>query len=206
VVSSFGNWIAAFLTLALFSVIFKQNEAYYWAEHIYVGTAAGYFVAVTYGNYIKPTVTVDIIQNGRWHYVIPAVLGLLIYTRFTTKYSWVSRYPVSFTMGVGAGIVLTKTWKPMLLDQLAATVKGLANTNVATVINSTLLLLGVLTTLSFFLFTVQPKGIAGVSSRIGRYTMMIAFGAAFGTTVMARVSLFLGRMQFLLRDFLGVAR
>ena len=155
--SNFGNWIAAFLTLALFSVIFKQNEVYYWAEHIYVGTAAGYFVAVTFGNYIKPTVTVDILQNGRWHYIIPAVLGLLIYTRFTAKYQWVSRYPISFTMGVGAGIVLTKTWKPMLLDQLAATVKGLTNTSAAEVINATLLLLGVLTTLSFFLFTVQPK-------------------------------------------------
>lgn len=202
--SSIGNWIAASLTLALFSVIFKQNEVYYWAEHIYVGTAAGYFVAVTYGNYIKPTITVDIIQNGRWHYVIPAVLGLLIYTRFTSNYQWVARYPISFTMGVGSGIVLTKTWKPMLLDQLAATVKGLANTNVSTVINATLLLVGVLSTMSFFLFTIQPKGIARVSSRIGRYTMMLAFGAAFGTTVMARVSLFLGRMQFLLKDWLGV--
>ena len=43
-------------------------------------------------------------------------------------------------------------------------------------------------------------------SQIGRYTMMIAFGAAFGTTVMARVSLFLSRMQFLLKDWLGIVR
>jgi len=36
--------------------------------------------------------------------------------------------------------------------------------------------------------------------------MMIAFGSAFGTTVMARVSLFLARMQFMLQDFLGIAK
>jgi hypothetical protein len=32
---------------------------------------------------------------------------------------------------------------------------------------------------------------------------MIAFGAMFGNTVMARLSLFIGRMQFLLKDWLG---
>ena len=33
---------------------------------------------------------------------------------------------------------------------------------------------------------------------------MIAFGASFGYTVMARVSLLIGRIQFLLHDWLGV--
>ncbi len=32
---------------------------------------------------------------------------------------------------------------------------------------------------------------------------MIAFGAMFGNTVMARLSLFIGRMQFLLQDWIG---
>jgi hypothetical protein len=31
---------------------------------------------------------------------------------------------------------------------------------------------------------------------------MVAFGAAFGYTVMARISLLIGRMQFLLGDWL----
>ncbi|MGI6642926.1 MAG: hypothetical protein ACOX3V_02785 [Bacillota bacterium] len=205
--SSIANWVAAALTLALLSVIFKQNEAYYWAEHLFVGSSAGYFVAQTFGNYIKPTIQVDILQNGKWYFVIPALLGILMYTRLSPKYQWLSRYPVAFTMGVGAGVVLTKTWKPMLLDQVAATIMPLAEgAKTSTAINAALLLIGVFTTLSFFLFTVEPKGLAGVSSRIGRYTMMLAFGAAFGTTVMARVSLFLGRMQFLLIDFLEVAK
>ncbi len=205
--SSIANWVAALLTFALFSVIFKQNEAYYWAEHLFVGSSAGYFVAQTFGNYIKPTITEDIIKNGKWQFIIPVVLGLLMYTRLSPKTQWISRYPVSLTMGVGAGVVLTTTWKPMLLDQVAATVRPLASGAKGSVaINAALLLIGVVTTLSFFLFTVQPKGIAGVSSKIGRYTMMLAFGAAFGTTVMARVSLFLGRMQFILVDFLGVAK
>jgi len=43
-----------------------------------------------------------------------------------------------------------------------------------------------------------------VTSRIGIVFVMIGFGAAFGYTVMARVSLLIGRMQFILIDWLGV--
>jgi hypothetical protein len=33
---------------------------------------------------------------------------------------------------------------------------------------------------------------------------MVAFGAGFGYTVMARISLLIGRMSFLLGDWLGI--
>lgn len=205
-VSSIGNWIAAFLTVAIFSIIFKESELYYFAEQLFVGCTAGYAVAITFGNRIKPTIIVDILEKGKWDYVIPIVLGLLIYFRLSKKTQWLARYPLSFSVGVGAGVVLTKTWKPMLLDQIAATVTPLANVTGPRLINAILLFLGVVTTLSYFLFTAQPKGILKRSSDLGRWVMMIAFGSAFGTTVMARVSLFLARMQFMLKDFLGVAK
>jgi len=201
-----GNWIAAFLTVALFSIIFKENESYYFAEQIFVGCSAGYAVAMTFGNRIKPTIMVDILEKGKWNYIVPIILGLLIYTRLNKNTQWIARYPLSFTVGVGAGVVLTKHWKPMLLDQIAATLTPLENPTTEQLINAILLFVGVICTLSFFLFTVEPKGVARYPSLIGRLTMMVAFGAAFGTTVMARVSLFLARMQFLLKDFLGVAK
>jgi hypothetical protein len=39
---------------------------------------------------------------------------------------------------------------------------------------------------------------------VGVWFLMIAFGASFGYTVMARVSLLIARVQFLLRDWLHV--
>jgi hypothetical protein len=33
---------------------------------------------------------------------------------------------------------------------------------------------------------------------------MISFGASFGYTVMGRLSLLIGRIQFLLKDWLGI--
>ena len=37
-----------------------------------------------------------------------------------------------------------------------------------------------------------------------RYVMMIAFGALFGNAVMGRMSLMIGRVHFLLADWLGL--
>jgi hypothetical protein len=45
-------------------------------------------------------------------------------------------------------------------------------------------------------------GIIRCWTGIGRWAIMIAFGAIFANLVMSRVSLFLGRMQFLLDDWL----
>jgi len=58
--------------------------------------------------------------------------------------------------------------------------------------------------LIYFFFSMEHKGIIGGVSKIGVWFLMIAFGASFGFTVMARMSLLIGRIQFLLRDWLGL--
>ena len=50
-----------------------------------------------------------------------------------------------------------------------------------------------------------PNGIKGIGkavSRVGIWFLMIAFGASFGYTVMGRLSLLIGRVQFLLFEWL----
>jgi hypothetical protein len=41
-------------------------------------------------------------------------------------------------------------------------------------------------------------------SRVGLVFLMVGFGAGYGYTVMSRVSLLIGRFQFLLETWLGV--
>lgn len=60
---------------------------------------------------------------------------------------------------------------------------------------------GVLTILIYFFFSTEHKGMVGVSAKIGIYFLMICFGSSFGYTIMARISLLIGRMQFLIGDF-----
>jgi hypothetical protein len=110
---------------------------------------------------------------------------------------------MAFVVGVGSGLVLARDFKSLLLDQVKATFKSLyvAGNPLGTV-NNLIIVIGVCSVLFYFLFTVQKKGVAGRISGIGRTVMMVAFGSAFGNTVMSRVSLFLGRMQFLLGEWL----
>ena len=40
-----GTWVAALLTLALFSFLYKENPVFRFAEHLLVGVSAGYYLA-----------------------------------------------------------------------------------------------------------------------------------------------------------------
>jgi hypothetical protein len=64
------------------------------------------------------------------------------------------------------------------------------------------ILIGVVCTISYFFFSREHTGALRVSSRIGIWFVMIGFGASFGYTVMARVSLLMGRFSFLVNNWL----
>ena len=64
---------------------------------------------------------------------------------------------------------------------------------------------GTLCALIYFFFSVEHKGVFGKASKIGIWIIMITFGAAFGYTVMGRVALLVGRMEFLFVDWLHIA-
>jgi len=51
-----GIWIAAFLTLAILSLVIKENPIYRFAEHIFVGVSAGYGLVNTIQQAIWPQI------------------------------------------------------------------------------------------------------------------------------------------------------
>jgi hypothetical protein len=205
---TFGIWLAAGLTLAIYTFLYKENPIYRVAEHLYVGLGAGHGIVVYIDGYIRPTLKVSLGQKHMWSLLIPLVLGLMMYTRYFKSIAYLSRWTMAFFFGVGAGYVLTKDFKPYFITQITGTFKPffVAGKPFSTTINNTLLVLGVVCTLMYFFFTTKRVGVLHYGSVFGRWVMMVAFGAAFGNTVMARVSLFLGRMQFMLIDWLKVLK
>ncbi len=202
--SALQNWIIAIFTLALFSVAFKENPLYRFVEHLYVGMAAAYGICLTWFNYGYP-VLFQRIPGGKAHYIIPVIIGLMMYTRYFKPIAWLSRFTMSFLLGVGAGFVLSTTFRSLVLLQVTATFLPLwSSQSFAQTINNLIIVCGVAGTLIYFFFTAKRKGVIGVGAQFGKWVMMVAFGTAFGNTVMARVSLFLGRMQFLLGDWLKI--
>jgi hypothetical protein len=67
-------------------------------------------------------------------------------------------------------------------------------------INLALIFIGTITVLLYFFFSKAHTGIYGQFVNVGKWFMMIGFGASFGLTVMARISLLIGRIQFLVND------
>jgi hypothetical protein len=63
------------------------------------------------------------------------------------------------------------------------------------VVSNVLLLLGLLSSLLYFYFSIAHKGAVGRVSRFGVWVLMIGFGASFGFTVQGRIALAIGRAQ-----------
>ncbi|MCL4424609.1 MAG: hypothetical protein M1299_09810 [Firmicutes bacterium] len=196
-----GIWAAALVTLAVFSFLYRENPFYRWAEYTMVALAAANGAVVTYHNYVKPTLMTDIVQKGSYSLIIPALLGLLIYTRYFRSMLWLSRIPIAYWVGYGAGYILAY-YPATLLKQITSSFFQLNS------INNVLLFVGVVATFVYFIFTWNRERypILGYTASVGRWTMMIAFGTAFGSTVAFRFNLLLGRLQFLLQEWLRVVK
>lgn len=72
------------------------------------------------------------------------------------------------------------------------------------IIGQVVMLAATICGLIYFYFSKAHTGVFGVAAKFGIWMLMIGFGASFGYTVMARISLFIGRVQFLLKDWLGL--
>ncbi|MCX7918834.1 MAG: hypothetical protein N3A72_04335 [bacterium] len=196
----FGIWLAAGLTIAIYSFLYKDNPAYKLAEHIYVGISAGYTVCIAYFNVIDPNLIKELTEKRNFIVLIPAVLGLLMYSRFFKKFSWISRISIAFVIGAGAGISVPNSIQALLLKHTSATIAPLFS-NDGFQINSLIIIVGVTAVLIYFFFSIeQGKGLKTVSW-LGIIFIMVSFGASFGYTVMGRVSLVIGRIRFLLTEW-----
>ena len=199
----FQIWLMAFLTLALFSFLYKDNPCYKLAEHIFAGLTAGYQVGLVWDTVILQKLW-DPMMAGRWHLLIPGILGLMMFSRFSSKYSWLSRMPLAFAMATTSGVFMTTDLHGWVLPQMKATMLPLGGGGgFAAAALAIIVVVGVISTLIYFYFSKEHKGALGVTAKVGIWFIMVAFGAHFGYTVMGRVSLLIGRVQFLAEDWVG---
>lgn len=202
-----GLWLAGFLTLCVFSFLLGDNPFYKFAEHVYVGVSAGYWMCVGYWGTIVPEI-VDPLKAHNWSAFIPLALGIMLLFQLNPKTSWVSRWPLCFLVGMYAGLQIVFTMDAMIIEQVQASIKpllvmaGPGDVDWTTTLVNWILVFGLLTGMIYFYFSVPHEGVVfGSGARIGIWVLMIALGASFGYTVMARISLLIGRMLFFRDEF-----
>ena len=52
--SILGAWVASFLTIGIFSYLYKDNPFYKIAEHLFVGVSAGYLLSLGFWTQLQP--------------------------------------------------------------------------------------------------------------------------------------------------------
>jgi hypothetical protein len=205
-----GTWVAAGLTLMFFSFIYRDNALFKFGEHLYLGISVGYYINVQYWQVLYPDVIRNVTVAHKYSMLVPALLGVLILLRIVPRLAWLSRTSFALYIGGSAGYAIPATISSQLLPQLYKTLAPFKfNThapgtpwNWPADINQLLILIGVFATLIFFFFSLEHKKGVGAISKVGLLFIMVGFGASFGNTVMARISLLIGRFQFLLFDWL----
>lgn len=202
-----GIWVTALLTLAIFSFIYRENRIFRFAEHLLVGVSAGYYVVQYFYSGVIKKMVIPVSQDlgANWVLIFGGLFGVLMFTRLSRRFSWAARYPIAFYVAAGAGYFIPSILEANVLKQVGGTLTApAAAASPAAMISAFVLVIGVISCLIYFYFSVEHKGPVGTASRIGILFLMLGFGASFGYTVMGRITLLIGRFQFLFHDWLGI--
>jgi hypothetical protein len=200
----FGAWVAAGLTLCMYTFLYKDNPFFKFAEHLYVGISIGYTIVRIYYDVMWKTLVNPMVGDRRYDLLLPAILGVLVLARFVPRAAWLSRIAFAVIVGFGSGAVIPRLISSFILQQVEGTFRPFLRLTpeggwswVQT--NGLVVLVGVVATLFYFFFSIEHRGPVYAAARVGIYFLMISFGAAFGYTVMARMSLLIGRLDDLVQ-------
>jgi hypothetical protein len=208
------TWTGCIATLAILSVVYRENAFYRFFEHIFIGVAAGYGIFVTWRDALSSTWW-EPLHSGQWYWILAPLIALLYYSIYFPKYAWMSRFLISVLFGMGAGAAfrgfanqvwpqVTSSFLPILPRAAAGETPAVS---VSQALDNIVFLATLIAVMTYFFFSLrhEHKVVSG-TAKVGRWLLMIAFGATFGSTVMARFSLLIDRLQFLLHDCLHLVR
>ena len=216
-------------TLAIYSFLYKENPFYRTFEHIYIGIATGLGLVISLERFIWPKLLKPILNSSptmyatppQWIadgaelntavpynslyllYLIPMAFGIGYYTIYSRKYNWISRIVISFALGYGGGLAF-KGFFAEFIPQVVSSFKPLyVPGSWGESINNIIFVLTLMCVMTYFFFSFEhdTPGIKQASAA-GRWLMMISFGAFFGATIMARMSLLIERLQFFIEQWI----
>jgi hypothetical protein len=177
-----------------------------------IGTAGEHGDKATYGN---------------WAYALLLPIGLMGYFVFSKKHNWLSRVPIGIILGLWSGQqiqvwwtrygkqidasvlpIVPNTWSSFTVPNtegmdVAAAAEIARNVYPSQAITNLVVVITLISVLSYFLFSFEVKNrVLSNLTTVGRWLLMIGFGAIFGSTVMMRFTLLIDRMYFIWIEWL----
>lgn len=191
-----GVWVGVFITLMVLSFLYKENPFFRVAEYAFIGLASGYALAASLRLFVNQALN-PILVYGDLTFIVPVLLGALFYAQFSKKYSMLYRIPLSLSIGYGLGIIIWSVFATYFVKQVAASIVPLFTGNALTTFDNVVLVVGTVLSLSYFILHREQKGVWGGLTKIGKYFILAALGAVFGSTVLGRMAIIIQRVQFL---------
>jgi hypothetical protein len=208
-----GVSVAAGLTLMVYSYLLGDNLLYHLAEDIFVGVSVGYSAVVTFHSVLYPKLLLPLLtaplENAQL--LAPLAMGIMLCASIVPRTRWLASAPLAFVIGVGAALAVGGSLTGILVPQITAAIVPLSPTlPPERLVNNLVIVMGTISSLVYFHFSAgegRPAGrlIRAVRS-MGKWVIIVTLGAIFANVVMSRVSLLIGRVQFLLVDWLHVAQ
>lgn len=213
-----GGLLGLVLTLAVFSYLLGDNALFRLAVHIFIGMSAAYVTVVVAYNILWPRLLRPVLQAGGWDLVlavVPLILSILLFARLVPRYSILSSPVLSFIVGVGAAAAVGGAVFGVLLPQSSATInlfdlqsaREMGKDSSLLLANSSLILVGTLSSLAYFHFGVRakpgtkPARAAWLEwlSQVGKGFIVIAFGMIFAGVYAAALAALIERLSSMTR-------
>ncbi len=195
-------WVPVILILISLSFMFKDWPGWRFVETLLVGGGMGHSIVMTWGTILRTGI--NPIMQGQIILIPGLIFGLLLYLRLhpNPNVKWISRYGFLWVVAVGAGLSLGSLWQGNILVFLSQAV-DIVGTSPMDQFNKILMFVIFITTLSYFIFTKEHTGILGISTKLGRHFLMIAFGVGFAVLISMYYNVALERIWWIL-DAVGI--
>jgi len=123
----FGILFAGFLTLCIYSFLYKDNAFYRFAEYLFVGVSAGYTLARAFNDVFDKKIWGPMVDPApgtsvEWTLLIPIILGIFLILKLVPQVSWLSRWALAFVVGGTIGLSMTSRFKSDVINQIKATI------------------------------------------------------------------------------------
>lgn len=211
-----GVWVAALLTLMVYSYLLGDNPLFRLAEHLLVAVSVAYAALAAYHTILVPRLFSPLAADAttRLDLALPLVLGLFLLFKSLPTISRLGNPSLGYLLGIGLGLAVGGALGGTLLPQIRGTFLPLVpgeGTDPAGAVGNIVILVGTMATLLSFRFVTGLGGAVAQAPEparpsvwrvVGRGFLMVTLGALFGGAALTYLSLLVGRWDFLINEWL----
>jgi hypothetical protein len=207
-----GGIVAALLTVMVFSYLLGANPLWRIAQSLLVGVSVGYVSLVVLTQVVAPQVARVIeppagaAPTDRGLAAVPVALGVLLLLRVAYPGAWPASFGLNLVVVVGASLALGGALAGVVVPQALDTMRLLSMGNLdaagtAALVGNIVLVIGVVCALAYFAFGAKADGTRFAPVRqmswVGRWVLVLAFGAILGSLVTTFYAALIERLAFL---------